>query len=215
MAGIMAVGTIGSFLVIVLANQNQQNDSQRFKDLTSQYQKEYEAYQAKITERNAPYTGKDAELSEKYYGSFSQYQSQVASFNKDEVKELKKEDLKVGEGKELTAGKTFVAYYIGWNPDGVVFDGSIDGDKLKAPLVVEPGSVIQGWSQGVEGMKVGGVRKITIPASLAYGEVGSGDKIAPNTPITFVVMVIDVLDSVQEPTMPEELIKLYQMGVRG
>lgn len=215
MAGIMAVGTIGSFAVIVLANQNQQTDSQRFKDLTAEYQNQYEAYQNKLTEQKAPYVGKDAELSAKYHGTFSRYKSQVGAFNKDEVTELKKEDLQVGTGKEVKADSIYVAYYLGWNPEGVIFDGSIDGDKLKAPLIVEPGSVIQGWAQGVEGMKAGGVRKITIPANLAYGETGSGDNIKPNTPITFVVMIVDVLEDIKTPEMPEELIKLYQSGVRG
>ncbi len=215
MAAIMAVGTIGSFVVIVLGNENQQADSKRFKELSDQYEQRNSEYQQKIADRNAPYIGKDAELSEKYFSEFNAYSGQVGAFNKDEVTELKKEDLKVGEGKDVKSDTAFVAYYLGWNPEGTVFDGSLDGDKLKAPLIVEPGSVIPGWTRGVEGMKVGGVRMLTIPADLAYGEKGSGEHIKPNMPIRFVVMIIDVLDPVPSPEVPEELLKLYQMGVRG
>jgi FKBP-type peptidyl-prolyl cis-trans isomerase len=99
-------------------------------------------------------------------------------------------DIKAGDGAEITADTKYQAYYTGWNPKGVVFDSSIKGESLGAPIDTSQISLIQGWNEGVVGMKVGGVREITIPSDLAYGEQGSGDTIPPNTPIKFVVMII-------------------------
>lgn len=191
----MAVGTIGSFAIIVLANSNSQTDQARVQQLTSEYQSKVAAQKE--------------ELSEKYYDTFKQYESRVASFDAVGVNELKTEDLAEGDGETLTADSSFTAYYIGWTPDGKVFDGSIDGDSLKQPFDVTPGQVIQGWSKGVEGMKVGGVREVAIPSDLAYGEQGSGTLIAPNTPIKFVIMVIPTPETI---SMPQELINYYSKG---
>lgn len=208
MAAIMAIGTLGSFVVIVLANDNQQADSKRFNELSAQYQKEDEAYQQKKATQAES-------LSKQYFETFNAYASRPAAFNKDGVKELQKEDLVVGTGEELKSDSSFSAYYIGWNPDGKVFDSSIDGQSLKEPIAVVPGGVIKGWSEGVAGMKVGGVRELTIPANLAYGEQGSGEDIPANTPLKFVIMVIPTPEAIAEPQVPEELLKLYQNGVRG
>lgn len=189
----MLVGTIGSFAIIVLANNNAQQDQQRYDSLLAEYQAEVAA--------------QETELSERYYDEFSQYASRVSAFDAASVTELQTEDLKVGDGEELTADSTFTAYYIGWNPEGTIFDGSLDDGALKAPFTASPGSVIQGWSDGVIGMKVGGVRELTIPSDLAYGETGSGDAIAPNSPIKFVMMVIPTPETVQ---VPQELFDLQR-----
>lgn len=189
----MLVGTIGSFAIIVLANNNAQQDQQRYDSLLAEYQAEVAA--------------QETELSERYYDEFSQYASRVSAFDAASVTELQTEDLKVGDGEELTADSTFTAYYIGWNPEGTIFDGSLDDGTLKAPFTASPGSVIQGWSDGVVGMKVGGVRELAIPSDLAYGETGSGDAIAPNSPIKFVMMVIPTPETVQ---VPQELFDLQR-----
>ncbi len=204
-AGFMAIGTIGSFAIIVLANQNNMTDQARLEELTSQYQEDYEAYQAKVD-------AQAAELSAQYFDTFNQYASLPASFDAASVTELQKEDLVVGDGADLTSDSTFTAYYIGWTPDGNVFDSSIDGDSLKAPITVTPGSVIEGWTLGVDGMKVGGVRVLTIPSDQAYGEAGSGDSIPANTPLKFVMMTIPTPEEIPAPTMPQELINYYQTG---
>lgn len=188
----MAIGTIGSFAIIILGNQNQKSDQARYAELQSEYQKKTEE-QAK-------------ELSDKYYPVFSPYASRVAPFDAASVTALKTEDLAVGDGETLTAESSFTAYYIGWTPDGKIFDQSIDGDSLKAPFTASPGQVIKGWSEGVVGMKVGGVRELTIPSDLAYGATGSGSSIPPNTPLKFVMMVIPTPEQVE---VPQELIDLY------
>jgi FKBP-type peptidyl-prolyl cis-trans isomerase len=191
-AAVLTVGTIGSFVAIVLQNENQSSEQARYESLLAEYQKQTED-QAKA-------------LSDQYYDELNQHSSRVASFDKAAVTELGKVDLKVGDGEEIAADSTFTAYYIGWNPDGKTFDSSIDGDSLKAPFSVTPGAVITGWTEGAVGMKVGGIRELTIPADLAYGETGSGSDILPNTPIKFVIFIIPT----PEPIVPsEELLELY------
>lgn len=198
----MAVGTIGSFAIIVLANSNSQADRARYQQLLAEYQKAQTAYQAKVD-------AQAKELSTKYYPIFSQYASRPSTFDKASVTELKTEDLAVGDGEALTDTSTFTAYYIGWTPDGHIFDQSISDGALKAPFTAAPGSVIKGWTQGVAGMKVGGVRELTIPSDLAYGSTGSGDSIPANTPLKFVIMTIPTPPAIEQPMPSDELTKLY------
>lgn len=191
----MAVGTIGSFGMIVLSNVNNQKDQARLNQLMAQYQ----AAEDKQTKQ----------LSEKYFATFNAFSSRVGAFEESGVTELKTEDLVVGTGDAITTSSSFSAYYIGWLPNGKIFDSSISNGALKAPFSVTPGGVISGWTKGVDGMKVGGVRELTIPADLAYGEAGQGD-IPANTPLKFVIMIIPTPDAV---AMPDELLKYYQTGV--
>lgn len=201
----MAVGTVGSFLAIILSNKNQQTDQARINQETAQYQKDYTAYQDKVN-------AQAAELSKQYFATFNQFASRPAAFDASSVKELKTNDLIVGTGDPITAESTFSAYYIGWNPSGKVFDSSINGDALKAPISASPGGVIPGWTAGANGMKVGGVRELTIPSDQAYGSAGSGTDIPPNTPLKFIVMVIPTPEQIAAPTMPQDLQNYYQTG---
>lgn len=204
-AVIMAIGTIGSFAIIVLANQNQQTDQARINELTKQYEADATEYQAKAD-------AQAKELSNEYFNTFSQYASRPSTFDKASVTELKTEDLVVGDGAELTDQSTFTAYYIGWTPDGNIFDSSLGDGSLKAPITAAPGGVIEGWTKGVAGMKVGGVRELTIPSAQAYGESGSGDSIPANTPLKFIVMVIPTPEEIPQPTIPQELLDYYSSG---
>lgn len=218
-AGALTIGTIGGFLAMVLAPTNAASDKARLQQLMSEYQKQQSDYQAKYKPQFDAYSAKQAaqatELSAKYFATFNQYASRPAAFTAADVKELKKEDLKLGDGEAITKDSSFTAYYIGWNPSGKVFDGSIDGDKLKAPFAVTPGSVIPGWTEGVDGMKVGGVRELTIPADKAYGATGQGEDIPANTPLKFVIMIIPKPEAIAAPDVPaqptpsQELLKLY------
>lgn len=191
-AVVMAVGTIGSFFVIILANDNAKVDQDIALKQQEEYNKVVKEYQEKIDAQNKVLTAQ-------YFGEFSGYASQVTAFDKDSVKELATEDLKIGDGEEIKEGTKYSAYYIGWNPDGEVFDQSIDGDKLKSPI--PGGGLIEGWNKGVIGMKIGGVRVLTIPSDLAYKEAGSGDKIPPNTPLKFVVFAITTPEEVPIPDL--------------
>jgi peptidylprolyl isomerase len=106
--------------------------------------------------------------------------------------QLEIDDLAVGDGEEAVAGRTVEVHYVGvsWST-GKEFDASWDrGDTFKFGL--GRGQVIQGWDQGVAGMKVGGRRRITIPPNLAYGKRGAGGVIAPDETLVFVVDLVGV-----------------------
>ena len=102
------------------------------------------------------------------------------------------EDLKPGDGTEAKAGDTISAHYVGVaHSTGEEFDASWNrGAPLDFRLGV--GQVIQGWDQGIVGMKVGGRRKLTIPAHLGYGDRGAGGAIKPGETLIFVVDLVDV-----------------------
>ena len=209
-AGALAVGTIGSFVAIVLANDNSQQDLARRDKLTAEYQAEYQAYQAKVNAQDADVASRTAELSAKYYNEFNAYNSRVSTFDPANITELKTEDLKVGEGAEISSSSTFIAYYIGWKSDGTIFDQSISDGALKTPIAASPGSVITGWTEGAVGMKVGGIRELTIPSNKAYGPTGSGDSIPGNTPLKFIIMIIETREAIAAPQPSEELLRFYQ-----
>ncbi len=104
---------------------------------------------------------------------------------------LKVEDLKVGTGTEATPGKTVTVHYVGTLTSGSKFDSSRDrGEGFTFPLGA--GRVIQGWDKGVVGMKVGGVRKLTIPPEMGYGARGFPPVIPPNSTLVFEVELLAV-----------------------
>jgi len=104
---------------------------------------------------------------------------------------LKYQDTKVGTGAEAKAGQTAVVHYTGWLTDGKKFDSSKDrGQPFTFPL--GGGRVIKGWDEGVQGMKVGGSRKLTIPATLGYGAQGAGGVIPPNATLVFEVDLLEL-----------------------
>ena len=101
------------------------------------------------------------------------------------------EEITVGAGAEACAGQPVTVHYTGWLTDGAKFDSSKDRDD---PFEFDPGAgrVIRGWDEGVQGMKVGGVRKLTIPPSLGYGARGAGGVIPPNATLVFDVELLGV-----------------------
>ncbi len=109
---------------------------------------------------------------------------------------LQYEDTTVGEGAEATAGQKVTVHYTGWlrNDDGsqgAKFDSSKDrNDPFQFNL--GGGQVIRGWDEGVQGMKVGGQRRLTIPAALGYGARGAGGVIPPNATLIFDVELLAV-----------------------
>jgi FKBP-type peptidyl-prolyl cis-trans isomerase FkpA len=101
------------------------------------------------------------------------------------------EELVLGEGEIAIAGQTVTVHYTGWLIDGKKFDSSKDrGDPFEFPLGA--GRVIRGWDEGVQGMKVGGRRKLTIPPALGYGARGAGGAIPPNATLVFEVELLGV-----------------------
>jgi FKBP-type peptidyl-prolyl cis-trans isomerase FkpA len=104
---------------------------------------------------------------------------------------LQIEELTVGTGATATAGQEVIVHYTGWLTNGTKFDSSKDrNDPFIFPLGQR--NVIAGWDEGVQGMQVGGVRKLTIPPELGYGARGAGGVIPPNATLVFEVELLDV-----------------------
>ena len=106
------------------------------------------------------------------------------------ITELQTVDIKVGEGEEVQAGDCVAVLYYGTLAStGVSFDDNYSsGTPIE--LSTAPGSVIDGWTEGIPGMKVGGVRRLLIPAEKGYGAQGSGDVIPPNSDLIFEVEIV-------------------------
>ena len=104
---------------------------------------------------------------------------------------LKYEDLTIGEGDTAETGHMVTVHYTGWLTDGNKFDSSKDrNDPFRFKLGAS--QVIRGWDEGVAGMKIGGVRKLTIPSNLGYGAQGAGGVIPPNATLTFEVELLGI-----------------------
>ncbi len=104
---------------------------------------------------------------------------------------LQIEEVTEGTGAEAKAGAQVRVHYTGWLTTGKKFDSSKDrGDPFSFKL--GGGQVIRGWDEGVAGMKVGGVRKLTIPPELGYGARGAGGVIPPNATLVFDVELLGV-----------------------
>jgi FKBP-type peptidyl-prolyl cis-trans isomerase FkpA len=100
-------------------------------------------------------------------------------------------EMQEGTGLEAVAGKQVDVHYTGWLTDGTKFDSSLDRGR---PFSFELGAgrVIKGWDQGVAGMRVGGKRKLVIPADLGYGQRGAGNVIPPGATLVFEVELLGV-----------------------
>ncbi len=108
---------------------------------------------------------------------------------KDRVSELVIEDIKIGDGVEVMAGQTVTAHYTGAQvDDGVVFQSSLD---TGSPFTASLNQLIKGWQVGIPGMKVGGKRRLTIPADQAYGEVSHGGR--PAGDLVFDIEILAVI----------------------
>jgi peptidylprolyl isomerase len=112
--------------------------------------------------------------------------------DEDPPEELQTEDLKVGDGAEAKEGDTVTVHYVGvaWSTQEE-FDSSWDrGEPAQFPLV--RGGLIEGWIEGIPGMKEGGRRLLVIPPDLGYGEQGSPPAIGPDETLVFVVDLVSV-----------------------
>lgn len=198
---LMILGTLVSFVIIALANQNDATDAALVQKQQTEYQQAQTEYAEKL---HAVFT--------ENFGEYATYSDRVSEFDAEAVTELQSEDLKVGEGAVVPEGGKVTAFYVGWNPKGEVFDSSFENGKVvKAPFDTSVGA-IEGWDKGAVGMHEGGVRLLTIPAELAYGETGSGESIPPNTPLRFIMFVLPAdIELPEQPEMPEEL---YQSLIR-
>lgn len=219
LVALLLVGsTVLTYVFIVMSNSSRQTPEERIAELREQY----DAKQAEIDEATKP-------LSDKYFKDFSAYETRVKSYNAAAAnsEKLKIEDLKEGTGRQLGEGDIdYSAYYLGWCPDGSIFDSSfayaVDEEKssetstqytdeiigLKSPLIGTT-SLIDGWTQGIVGMKLGGVRQLSIPGELAYGETTEGNHICgmSNAPLKFIIMAVETDENVKK--LNQELDDIY------
>ena len=204
---VILILTVVSTVALYVSSFLQTESNSEAQKKQSQVLKKYQDYRKKVEEQAK-------ELSAKYYDSFKEYEKAPVAFNAASVKELTKKDLKEGNGEEFTDSTTkFQAYYIGWKPDGTVFDGSFENGRLKSPVVFrkegKKWGLIEGWSEGLKGMKVGGIRELSIPVDKAYGAQGSVNQedssktIGPNTPLKFIVMLIPEFKEIPQPSLEE------------
>lgn len=137
------------------------------------------------------------------------------------VSKLKITDTVPGEGAPAEKGDSVIVLYRGTLRDGAEFDGNMDEklepDTTKRPFIVTLGvsSVIEGWQQGLIGVKTGMVRKLEIPYALAYGENGSGEKIPPKADLNFDIKVLKVLKPRKAGELPEIFAKEVKKGTGG
>lgn len=203
---LMLLSTFALYASIVLSS-NGSSSSTETSALTAEEEARYQELLAEYQDKvNAQASG----LSSKYFDEFATFKSRVKSFNAADVTDVTWTDLKVGDGEEVNS-EDFVeysAYYIGWLSDETVFDSSFDDASkptaLNSPLAGTT-EMIQGWKDGIQGMKIGGIREISIPSALGYGDQDQGS-IPANSPLRFVVMLIPRVDEVE---VPDELNNLY------
>jgi peptidylprolyl isomerase len=93
-------------------------------------------------------------------------------------------DVPAGWGTAVTLGDTVSVDYVGYFTNGAIFDSNRQKGDFTATFVVNDSAVIKGWTEGLQGMRVGGKRKLIVPPSLGYGEVGNGS-VPPNTILVF------------------------------
>jgi len=175
-AVVLTVGTIGSFIVLILANDNQAKD-------TATTQQDYEKQLAAYTEQQKVAAKQNADNSIALEGYAPE------AFDAAGVTALQKNILVDGTGDELKATDSIKVSYFGWTSDGVIFDSSRKKDtNTDTPVTLSLGSVIKGWTAGLTGQRVGSTVELTIPADQAYGASGSGT-IPANAPLKFIITI--------------------------
>lgn len=191
-AVILLASTFAVYMAIVMGggsnNNSASNSSGPSEEEIAAMEAEYTEKQNQLNTMTQPYT-------DKYLSDLTNYKTRVTAFNTTAANDggLKTEDLKEGTGRELTSGDTqYMAYYIGFCGNEYVFDSSFD--SFESPTSLSPpidgAGLISGWTEGVVGMKVGGVREITVPSELGYvGEAVCGTE-ETNNPLKFVVYVL-------------------------
>ena len=187
----MLLSTFALYIGIILGGSNSATQSTADEAKTARFNELYQKYLAAVYVQTK-------ELSGKYFNVFVGYKSRVKAYNAADISVTTVKDLKIGDGAEVTDEQftDYAAYYIGWLADETIFDSSFDDaanpTALKAPLAGST-SMVQGWLEGIVGMKIGGVREISIPAALAYGDQAQGD-IPANSPLKFVIMLIEPVE---------------------
>lgn len=175
-AVVLTIGTIGSFIVLILANDNKASDTAKQK---ADYTRQLADYTAK--QKVAAKTNADNSVAVSGYSA--------EAFDAGSVTALKKDILVAGTGDEVKSTDSIKSSYFGWTSDGVIFDSSTKKDtNTDTPITFSLASVIKGWTTGLAGQRVGSTVKLSIPSDQAYGATGSGI-IPANAPLQFIVVI--------------------------
>ena len=193
---VLMVGSIVASYAGIVASGNQGSSSSSTGEVD----------EAKIAEYEEAYEKISAEFTEATKGDFeefNQYKGEIKAYNESSANEsgVQTKDLKEGDGRKLSSGdEDYLAYYVGWCADESIFDSTYNDNEnptgfskiLNASL-----GMIEGWKTGIDGMKIEGIREITIPGELAYGESMEicGGK---NKPLKFLVMAKENTGSLGE-----------------
>lgn len=175
---VMSIGTIGSFMVIVLSMQNASQDTSvasTYEDYLKQLEEQKQAAQDNADNSKA----------------LDGYEAR--KFDSSKVSSLGVETLKEGDGAEIQSTDTINVSYFGWTSDGVIFDSSTKKDTNEdTPITFALSGVITGWQEGLAGVKAGSVVRLTIPSDEAYGSTGSGI-IPADAPLEFIVEIHEII----------------------
>lgn len=201
---LMLGSIIASYAAIVInGNKSSSSDSDAKID------------EAKVAEYEEAYNKIQAEFSEATkgdYDKFIAYKSNIKAYNETAANSngVQTTDLLDGTGEKITDGSTnYLAYYVGWCADESVFDSSFDNNDNPTAFakILDPSlGMIEGWTLGVDGMRTEGIREITIPSELAYGdsmEICGGT----NKPLKFLVYAKEKTDELQK--LSDELDEAY------
>ena len=168
----MLAGTIGTFVTYAISvSGSSSSSSSNNEELLKQYQEQQKTAAKENAAKAEALTGYSA-----------------GAFDAASVKELKVETLVEGTGDALKADSSIKASYFGWLSTGEIFDSSKKKNTDDAPITFSLTGVIKGWTEGLTGVKVGSVVRLTIPADKAYGSTGSGI-IPANAPLQFIVQI--------------------------
>lgn len=142
-----------------------------------------------LAERQALADSGNAACGDGLYDPLAPRATPTVTTNSGAITELTTVDVVVGEGEEVQPGDCVAALYYGTlATTGEKFDGNYDSGQ---PIEFSLNQVIPGWTNGIPGMKIGGVRRLLIPAELGYGAQGSGDVIPPNSDLIFEVVLVN------------------------
>ncbi len=202
---VIMLGSIIASYAAIIVNGNKGSSTTGETEIDEAKIAEYEeAYNAKVSEFK--------ELTKSDYDKFMSYKSEIKAYNENTANEngVQIKELEDGSGAEVnTDGSNYLAYYVGYCADESVFDSSFDDNDNPTAFakILDPAlGMIEGWNKGVEGMKLGGIRRITIPGELAYGdsmEICGGY----NKPLRFIVMAVAKEDPIK--SLSEELDEAY------
>lgn len=169
-AVVLTIGTIGSFFIMVLENDNLKIDQENAQKSYQEELKKYVEAQKEAQKANRPLEGFEAK-----------------PFDKGSISKLSVDVLKDGDGPVVQADSTINANYFGWTSDGSIFDSTNKNGTL-TPIDFSLSQVIEGWQEGLTGVKVGSTVQLAIPAEKAYGSQDDGSG-RPVGPLMFIVQV--------------------------